>query len=62
LPTLNLIFILIISLLLILIAVQNTALIEIRFLWFSAKIPIIALIFIAVVGGFALGYLLPAII
>jgi uncharacterized integral membrane protein len=61
LPTLNMFLIFIIGLGLIIVAAQNTAPIEIRFLWFSAKVPIIILMLIVIAMGFALGFLVPVI-
>lgn len=53
----KLVTILVISLLLILIVVQNTATVQARFLWMSAEVPAILLHFLTAAGGFALGLL-----
>ena len=45
------------SLALALVVVQNTGPVEGRFLWFSAEVPAILLLFLAGAGGFILGIL-----
>jgi uncharacterized integral membrane protein len=53
----KLVIILVISIALILIVVQNTAPVEARFLWLTAEVPAILLLFLTAAGGFALGLL-----
>jgi uncharacterized integral membrane protein len=53
----KLVMILLISLLLILVVVQNTTPVQARFLWLSAEVPAILLLFLTAAGGFALGLL-----
>jgi uncharacterized integral membrane protein len=53
----KLVIILVISIALILIVVQNTAPIQARFLWLAAEVPAILLLFLTAAGGFALGLL-----
>ncbi len=50
-------FLLILSLGLLLLVLQNTAPIEAHFLWFSAEVPAIVLLFLTAVGSFAAGLL-----
>lgn len=38
-----------------LIILQNTARVQAHFLWFTAEVPIIVLLFFTAVGGFILG-------
>lgn len=38
-----------------LLILQNTARVQAHFLWFTAEIPIIVLLFFSAVGGFVLG-------
>ncbi|TVR67860.1 MAG: LapA family protein [Spirochaetaceae bacterium] len=45
------------SLALVLVVMQNTGPIQGRFLWFSAEVPAILLLVLAVAGGFILGLL-----
>jgi uncharacterized integral membrane protein len=59
--TVKLVAILLISLLLILIVVQNTTPVQARFLWLSAEVPAILLLFLTAAGGFALGLLVALI-
>ena len=49
--------ILTLSLALVLVLVQNTTLIQGRFLWFTAEVPVILLLVLTAVGGFILGLL-----
>lgn len=53
--TLKLVFILTISIALLLVIVQNTVPVQARFLWFTAEMPVILLLFLTTAGGFALG-------
>lgn len=55
--TVKLVFILTIILALILLVVQNTSPLQVRFLWFSAEMPAVLLLLLTAVGGFALGIL-----
>ncbi len=59
--TVKLILLLIVCLALVLLVVQNTAPVEAQFLWFSAEIPGIVLLFLTAVGGFVLGLLAAAL-
>ena len=45
------------SLLLVLLAVQNTAYVRARFLWLTADVPVILLLSFAAAGGFVSGIL-----
>ncbi|MDG5816964.1 LapA family protein [Chitinispirillales bacterium ANBcel5] len=47
----------IISLLLLLFIVQNTAQVRARFFWFTADVPVIVLLVFAATGGFICGIL-----
>lgn len=49
--------VLILSLALVLIVVQNTAPVEARFLWMTAEVPAIVLLFLTAAGGFVSGLL-----
>lgn len=53
----KLVIILVISIALILLVVQNTAPVEARFMWLTAEVPAVLLLFLAAAGGFALGLL-----
>lgn len=53
--TFKLASILVFSLFLVLIVVQNTASVQSRFLWFTAELPVIVLLFLTTAGGFVLG-------
>ncbi|MEZ4484178.1 MAG: LapA family protein [Syntrophotaleaceae bacterium] len=46
-----------IGLALMLLVVQNTAPVQARFLWMSAEIPAVVLLFLTAVGGFVAGLL-----
>ncbi|MDY0220954.1 MAG: lipopolysaccharide assembly protein LapA domain-containing protein [Desulfobacterium sp.] len=46
-----------ISLALVLLVAQNTAPVHARFLWFTAEIPAIVLLFLTAAGGFVSGLL-----
>jgi uncharacterized integral membrane protein len=52
---LKLIMILIFSIAVALLILQNTARVQAHFLWFTAEISVIVLLFFATVGGFVLG-------
>lgn len=54
--------ILIISLGLVLLVVQNTTPVPARFLWFTAEIPAILLLFLTAAGGFVLGMLVTLLV
>lgn len=51
----KMIIILIISIAIALIILQNTARTQAHFLWFTAEIPMIVLLFFTALGGFVLG-------
>ncbi len=53
----KLIFLLTISLALALVVVQNTAPVNARFLWLTAEVPVIVLLFLTAAGGFVSGLL-----
>lgn len=54
---LKLILALVITVALGVLVTQNTAPVETRFLWMSAQVPAILLLFLTTAGGFALGLL-----
>lgn len=53
----KLVFLLIVSLALVLVVVQNNAPINARFLWLTAEVPVIVLLFLTAAGGFVSGLL-----
>ena len=53
----KLVFLLTISLALVLVVVQNTARFNARFLWLTADVPVIVLLFLTAAGGFVSGLL-----
>ena len=53
----KLVFLLTLSLALALVVVQNTDSVQARFLWFTAEIPAIVLLFLTAAGGFISGLL-----
>ena len=53
----KLVFLLTISLALALVVVQNTAPVNARFLWLTAEVPVIVLLFLTAAGGFVSGLL-----
>ncbi len=53
----KIVFIILISVALVLLAVQNTAPIQTRFLWLSAELPAVLLLFLTAIGGFIVGLL-----
>ncbi|MBU1054724.1 MAG: LapA family protein [Proteobacteria bacterium] len=53
--TIKQVLVLTISIALVLVAVQNTAPIQARFLWFTTEMPVILLLFLTAAGGFILG-------
>jgi len=55
--TSKLVTILVISVVLLLVVIQNTSPVQARFLWLSAEVPAILLLFLMAVGGFTLGLL-----
>ena len=55
--TAKLIFFLVVSLALMLVAVQNRTSVQGHFLWFTAEVPTILLLFLTAAGGFVLGLL-----
>jgi uncharacterized integral membrane protein len=54
---LKLIFILVLSLIIALIVIQNTAPIQAHFLWITVRMPVILLLLLTAMGGFVLGIL-----
>jgi len=48
---------LVLSMALVLVVVQNTTLVQGRFLWFAAEVPVILLLVLTTAGGFVLGLL-----
>jgi uncharacterized integral membrane protein len=58
----KLVILLILSLALVLLVVQNTAPTQARFLWLTAEVPVILLLFLAAVGGFVSGLLVAVFI
>ena len=55
--SIKLLFLLIFTVFLALIVIQNTAPIQARFLWLTAEIPAIILLFVTATGGFVMGLL-----
>ena len=53
----KLVLLLTISLVLVLVVVQNTAPVNARFLWLTAEVPVIVLLFLTAAGGFVSGLL-----
>jgi len=53
----KLVFVLILSLALVLIVLQNTTSIQAHFLWMEADVPVIVLLFLTTAGGFVSGLL-----
>ncbi|MCA1754793.1 MAG: LapA family protein [Spirochaeta sp.] len=53
----KLIAVLLLSFALVMVVAQNTAPIEARFLWLTAEVPAILLLFLTAVGGFVVGIL-----
>ena len=53
----KLVFLLVVSLALVLVVVQNNAPINARFLWLTAEVPVIVLLFLTAAGGFVAGLL-----
>lgn len=53
----KLVLLLALMLALLLLVVQNTAPVHARFLWFTAEMPVIVLLFLAAAGGFFSGLL-----
>ena len=53
---LKLILIVIFSIAIALVILQNTARVQAHFLWFTAEMPVIVLLFVTAVGGFVLGF------
>ncbi len=54
---LNLVVLVILSIGLMLLLIQNTALIRANFLWLSVEVPAIVLLLLTAVGGFVMGLL-----
>lgn len=53
----KLILLILLGVIVVLLVVQNTALIETRFLWFKVEVPAIVVLFVTAVGGFVSGIL-----
>jgi len=53
----KLVAVLLLSFALVMVVAQNTAPIEARFLWLTAEVPAILLLFLTAVGGFVVGIL-----
>lgn len=47
----------VVGMLLMLLVVQNTAPVQAHFLWMTAEVPVVVLLFLAVLGGFVSGLL-----
>lgn len=60
--SLKLIFLLVLILCMAALVVQNTAPIEARFLWLTAEVPAIVLLFLTSAGGFIAGLLIALIV
>ena len=55
-------FVLTLSLMLVLIVLQNTTPIEAHFLWMEADVPVIVLLFLTTAGGFVSGLLVTLLV
>jgi uncharacterized integral membrane protein len=55
--TFKLMFVLVLSLALVLLVAQNTAPVQGRFLWMTAEVPAVLLLFLTASGGFVAGLL-----
>jgi len=53
----KLILLILLGVIVVLLVVQNTSLIEARFLWFKVEVPAIVVLFVTAVGGFVSGIL-----
>lgn len=53
----KLVFLLILSLLIVTLVLQNTAPMQARFLWLTAEVPAVLLLFLVAAGGFVAGLL-----
>lgn len=53
----RLIFMLLLSIIIALVIVQNTAYMQAHFLWFSVRMPTVVLLALTAIGGFVLGIL-----
>ncbi|TVR65021.1 MAG: DUF1049 domain-containing protein [Gemmatimonadales bacterium] len=60
--TVKTVLILVLSFALVTAVVQNTAVVEARFLWMTTETPVVILLFLTSVGGFALGLLVSLLI
>ncbi len=58
----KLVFLLATSLALFLVVVQNTAPVQARFLWLTAEVPAVVLLFLTAAGAFVLGLLVALIV
>jgi len=58
----KLVFLFTLSLALVLVVVQNTAPVQVRFLWLTAEVPAIVLLFLTAAGGFVSGLLVALIV
>ena len=53
--TIKLLIFLVVATALVLVVLQNTAPVQIRFLWLKGEVPVILLLFLTTIGGFILG-------
>ncbi len=60
--TVKLVFVLMISIALVLVVVQNTVPVQAHFLWFTTEMPVILLLFLTAAGGFVLGLIVALIV
>ncbi len=60
--TVKTVLILVLSFALVTAVVQNTAVVEARFLWMTTETPVVILLFLTSVGGFVLGLLVSLLI
>jgi uncharacterized integral membrane protein len=60
--TIKLVILLILSLALVLVVAQNTAPTQAHFLWLSAQVPVILLLFLTAAGGFVAGLLVALLV
>ncbi len=60
--TVKLISILLVAIALAVVVLQNTSLVQVRFLWLSGEMPAILLLFLISAGGFILGLVVALVI
>lgn len=58
----KLVFVSTLSLALVLVVLQNTAPVQARFLWLTAEVPAIVLLFVTAAGGFVAGLLVALLV